>query len=133
LLKLSRTLEHVLRKYILCKPGKGRPLHQGSDLGYKFELLFLIGTRAKHPYLAVEGNGSLVESKLLWVPDVRKDDPLKRQTMVALFEAYTVLFGFDGELTTDSVLYIFDSGVESVDSEASHFRCRRTGQRIRAG
>jgi len=75
----------------------------------------------------IEGNGRLIESRLLWVPDVRGDDPLKRQTMVALFEAYTVLFGLDGELTMDSVLYMFDGRVESVNGEASHFRCRRMG------
>jgi hypothetical protein len=69
-------------------------------------------SRAKVPYLAIEGDWRLIEPGLLRIPDVRRDDLVERQAMGSVrLELYAVFLGFNGQLTTDGILDVEDRGI----------------------
>lgn len=69
-------------------------------------------SRAKVPYLAIEGDWRLIEPGLLRIPDVRRDDLVEGQAMGSVrLELYAVFLGFNGQLTTDSILDVEDRGI----------------------
>ena len=75
-------------------------------------------TTKQTAYLASEGDGSLVQSLLLWIPDVGIDDLVERMSMVGLLEVVAQLLCLDGELAAHSVLNTVKSGIYVSESGA---------------
>ena len=62
--------------------------------------------------LSCERDGLLVQALLLRVSDIGRDDLVKRQSVVLLFELLSQAFGLDRELATNGILDFQDRGVE---------------------
>jgi len=62
--------------------------------------------------LSCERDGWLVQALLLRVPDIGRDNLVKRQPMVFFFELFSEAFGLDRELATNGVLDLQHGGVE---------------------
>lgn len=80
--------------------------------------------KSPRTHLSVERDGRLVESLLLWVPDIRRDDGVEWQTMVVLLQFLPVHLSLDSELATNSILHVLDRRVKLVNVKSPHVRRR---------
>jgi hypothetical protein len=79
----------------------------------------------RRSYLTRERQRRLIKPLLLWVADVRGDDPVELQalslcrggSLAAVVELYTVLLGLDRQLAADGVLDLGECGVQVLGGE----------------
>jgi hypothetical protein len=69
------------------------------------------GDRA-YTYLTSKGNRRLIQSFLLRVPDVRRDNFIEREPIVLLLQLLAKKLCLDRELATNSILDLFKSRVQ---------------------
>jgi hypothetical protein len=72
------------------------------------------------PHLSCKRNGWLVQTLLLRIPDVGRDDFSEGQAIPLLFQFDPVLLCSNGEFSTHGILDIANGGIEGVDSEWLH-------------
>ena len=58
------------------------------------------------PYLPGEGDRRLIQSFLLRISDVGRDDLIERETVVGFFELVSENLSLDSELAAHSILYL---------------------------
>ena len=71
-------------------------------------------------YLARKCDWRLIQSLLLWVPDVGRDDFVERKPVVLLLQLVAKNLRLDRELTADSILNLLKSRVKHVQRELAH-------------
>ena len=72
------------------------------------------------PYLTSEGNWGLVQTLLLGVADVGRNDLVEREPMVWVGKLVAQCFGLDGKLASHSVMQAVEGGVDVLESEGAH-------------
>ena len=82
------TRQHVLGECIWGQLGELRPFHKSSDLR---KILSSVNTRSLGTHLSRESDGRLVQSLLLRVPDIGRDNLVERQSL-AMLELNPILF-----------------------------------------